>query len=202
MRDDRSNRKVPIGQIVALGFDWPSEKIPAEYVVQPSESFVDLDATMDSLERAAEKSMETQRRGRAFARSHREEMSAYEYSGWNDGYDSYIFDAADLRKAVEYLQKIAGKLRQMEKTELPEFYSALEEHLAGRFDLVVVDQVVTIARSNNLAEKTPEERRSLFDTCADSWGFQGMYDPPGSQSHRMSRAYDAAIVWSRRRGPG
>ena len=202
MKDDRPTRKVPIGQIKALGFDWPSEKVPGELVVQPSASFVDLDATMDALERAAEKNMETQRRGTAFARAHQSEMSAYEYSNWKGSYDSYIFEAVDLRKAVEYLQEIAGKLRETEAKKLPEFYSDLEEHLSGRFDPVVVHQVVTIARSNNLAEKTPEERRRLFDTCADSWGFSGMYDPPGSQSHRMARAYDVAIVWSRRRGPG
>lgn len=201
MRNDRPINNVPIGTIAALGFDWPSERVPAKYVVQPSPSFVDLDATMDALERAAFKAMEADRNRRAFARAHQHEMSAYEYSDWKDS--GYAETAFDLRKAVAHLQKIARKVREAEgKAELPEFYTDLEQHLGTRFDPVVVDQVVTIARNNGLAEKSAEERRSLFDTCADHWGFTGMYDPPGSRSHQMSRAYDAAIAWARRRGEG
>lgn len=194
---------VSVEEIRELGFDWPHPEIPRDFLAVEPDGRIDLGATIRSLRSEAREQRDRCARGRLFARAHQEQMSAYEYSGWKDHADGYLYAAFNFEQGIEFLRdiKVAIADRARGEEDKPDFYLELRALLEDRHAAWVVDQVVHICQSNKLAERTPASRRDSVETVIRHLD---PYDWDGRRTGQwdLVQAYEQVLPWLDERGTG
>lgn len=177
MKRKRHRRITPI-ELRQLGVRWPHPDVRAEGLVWTADGEIDLQASIIKLTNEAEA------------------------INWRPSHPADRARQMQLRRAVEALQQMRGQVRQGQGERLPEFYGALRDYLLGSFRSVIVHEVVSIARLNELGSRTPEERRDCLDVLAKHHDRYARGGPRRSRRAQVAEAYRAALAWCCARGPG
>jgi hypothetical protein len=177
MSRTRKRRVTPI-ELRQVGVRWPHPDVRPERLVWTHDGRIDLKASIIKL------------------------TSEAEAISWRCTHPADRAYVRELRRTVEALQQMRGALREQLGQVLPEFYEALDDYLMGLFTGAIIREVLAIARLNDLAARTPEERRDCLDVLAKHHERYARGGPRRQRRARLAEAFRSAMAFCCARGPG
>ena len=111
MPGTKSSSRISADKIRSLGFPWPHPHVPDRYVVTDEAGFIDLEGSLQLLERQKTSDEKVLADAHSFRTNYGGQMSVLEYSDFKDIYDPNRQRISDCRQAIRVLRNILDLTR-------------------------------------------------------------------------------------------